>query len=211
MPAGKFSQVDAPWWDARPVFIVGGGPSLQGRDLSRLRERGIVLGVNRAADLVPVDATFTLDHNFVAKRREDLRQWAAAHELWIAQAPDEPSPPILGAHYIERRNGDEPLSVDPRYVINGLNSGYSAINLATLKRAREIILLGYDLHPTQGLSHWHGGYPWNVGTAEKYYGRWAQKFDLIARFMPAGVRIINANPTSAIKAFPFATYEEFGL
>ena len=48
-----FGTIGPPWWDDRPLWIVGGGSSLSGYDLSDLWISGRVLGVNRAADLVP--------------------------------------------------------------------------------------------------------------------------------------------------------------
>jgi hypothetical protein len=207
-----FGVVDEPWWDDRPVFIVGGGPSLIGRDLSRLRQRGWVLGVNRAADLVPVDATFSLDAVFIRRRADDLAKWAETQQVYLGMPASYPGPFIPGAIYLDRIRGAG-LSRNPGRVINGLNSGYSALNVAALKRAREIFLLGYDMVPTprDGLSHWHGGYPWQERSSETYYRRWADLFKGAAAELPAGVKVWNCNPASSVRAFPFSSYEAIGL
>ena len=108
----------------------------------------------------------------------------------------------------------EGCSLDPRAVINGLNSGYAAVNLAVLRGARTIYLLGYDmLDLGQGIAHhWHDGYKWQGarGTA-RCYTDWARRFDDLARGIPAGVTVWNCNPESAVRAFPFMTYEAVGL
>lgn len=208
----KFGKVHAPWWDDRPVFVIGGGPSLAGYDLSDLRRRGWVLGINRAADIVPVDATFSVDYTLIREFHDRLRMWADRHEVYVAVSPDYNEPIIPGVTYLERREG-KGLSDDPAAVINGLNSGYGGVNLAILKRAREIYLLGFDLTPlgAEDATHWHGGYPWQARRSEIYYQRWADRFSEMLLHIPAGVEIINANHRSAITAFGFTTYENIGL
>lgn len=203
--------VGEPWWDDRPLFVVGGGPSLRGYDLSRLRERGRVLGINDSAFLVPSDAAFSIDRTWLQRR--EARILAFPGEVWVGLGEPETENLRLPAkvNYLRRVQGSG-LSTDPREVVNGLNSGYSALNLAVHKRARTIYLLGYDLTPTPaGDTHWHGGYPWNHGTAIKYYERWARRFDAVPACLPAGTVVYNANPRSAVTAFPFTTYEELGL
>jgi hypothetical protein len=214
----KFGQVTEPWWDGRPVFVVGGGPSLAGRDLSLLHERGHVLGVNRAADHWPlVDATFSLDREFARRYAAHLAHWGKTHEVYLAVSTDwhRSARQIQGVTYLEREHG-RGLSLDPGKIRNGLNSGYGALNLAVLKRAREIFLLGFDLtEPKEKApTHWHSGYEWGTRSTVKYWQRWADRFvDIshdLAQHRP-DVRVYNANPKSAIRAFPFTTYEEIGL
>ena len=97
-------------------------------------------------------------------------------------------------------------------MINGLNSGYAAINLAVLKKARRIYLLGFDMVPTaKDKTHWHDGYPWNNGSSIVYYSRWAKLFDTIAKQLPDGVEVINANENSGIDSFKKTTYRGIGL
>lgn len=208
-----FAEVSEPWWDDRPLLIVGGGPSLAGRDLSRLRERGRVLGINRVPADTPCDACFSIDRTFIEQWADRMAEWATAGlEVYAAVGSDYDGPIALGVRYLERVQGSA-LSTDPRRVTNGLNSGYGAINVATLKRAADIVLLGFDLHTTGRTepAHWHAGYPWHARSAEIYFDRWAKRFEEIANSLPPGTRIRNANPRSAIRCFPFTSYEELGL
>ena len=195
-------------------FVVGGGPSLVGRDLSRLRDRGFVLGVNRAAELIPVDATFSLDLTFIRNFRDLLTRWAGEHRVFLAVPPDYPEPWILGATRLERAPG-RGLSGDGGKVTNGLTSGYGALHVALQTLGfRDIILLGFDMDPPADdqPTHWHSGYDWHSRrSARVYYDRWAAKFDEIAETLPPGTRVVNANPRSKIRAFPRSTYEAFGL
>lgn len=210
----ELGEVGPPFWAERPVFIVGGGTSLKGRDLSRLRDRGWVLGVNRAAEFIPVDATFSLDTKFAREYGAQLAEWAKVHQVYLTVPPDFGSyarivPGVIYLSKVSMRG----LSLN-QSAITGLNSGYGALNLAVLKRAREIVLLGFDLTPppVPADRHWHSGYAWDRGqTATRTYPSWADRFRDVLKNLPSGVTVTNANPASAIKAFPFATYEEFGL
>lgn len=210
-------------WSDRPVYVVGGGPSLAPHvDALKWRHEFYVLGVNRAAELLGptnVDATFSLDRMFIDRYHDRLYEWANPedpyHEVYLAVAAgwDESHALVPGATYLERR-AMAGLSEDPAAVANGLNSGYGALNLATLKGAREIYLLGFDFNepaPTEP-THWHDGYDWGNRSAVKYWSRWAARFDAAAADCERlGVKVWNANPTSLVRAFPFVTYEDLGL
>lgn len=213
MSTDHFETIGYPWWDDRPVYIIAGGPSLSGYDLSDLRARGRVIGVNRAADIIPCDATFSIDRMFLTKRREDLATWAIQGQEVIAAVPHDwfaENSPIQGVHYVRKETG-KGVGQDPEVIIHGCNSGYGALCLAILKRAREIIMLGYDLHGRTDGQHWHDGYPWGNGSCRIYYERWAERFQDIADELPKGVRVWNANPDSRVQAFQFCSYEDIGL
>jgi hypothetical protein len=211
--ATKFGRVQPPWWDDRPVFIIGGGSSLKGRDLSRLREQGWVVGVNRAADFWPVDATFTLDMKFAREYASTLEKWAKQHEVYLCLPSGSVARSVPGAVYLERVHL-RGVTTNRSQIAQGLHSGYGAVNLALLKQARKIVLLGIDLDLA---GHWHDGYSWDRVSSRlhgRYYDRWADRFADVARHLPKvypGVEIVNANPKSKVKAFPFASYKEFGL
>lgn len=202
-----------PSWSDRPVFIVGGGPSLKGRDLSMLHERGRVIGVNRAPEFLVCDAAFSLDKRFARRFHAKLLAWAAAGiEVYLAMPIDMPGPAIPTATYLKRVSGDG-CTRDPGEIKHGLNSGYGAVQLAALKGARDIYLLGYDMvDPGEGSVHWHSGYEWQGSRGSvRCYPDWARRFHALAAELPPGVQVTNCNPRSAITAFPFGSYEEVGL
>lgn len=210
----RFSRVraDPPLGD-RPAIVVASGPSLIGRDLSRLRERGWVIGVNRAADEVPCDATCSVDMVFANRRQVALRRWSeAGQEVYLAVPEDYARPAIPTVTYIKRLPG-QGCSRDPGAIINGLNSGSGALQVAILRGARRVYMLGFDLvDPGDGPVQWHSGYG-NPGSrnAVRRWPEWIKRFEVMARDLPAGVEVLNANPDSAIRGFPFTTYEELGL
>jgi len=207
----SFGVVAEPWWDDRDVFIIGGGKSLEGRNIQILHEKGLVLGVNRAAEFATCHATFTIDHSFIRNRADLLQQWAvdgqevyaAVGNTWLSEVA-----PIKGVTYLERVQG-EGVGANMGQIVNGLNSGYGALCLAVMKRARRIWMLGYDMKENN--DHWHDGYKWGSNRSKIYFSRWAARFDDIGKDLPKGVDVFNCNPQSAIMAFPFSTYDHIGI
>jgi hypothetical protein len=84
----------------------------------------------------------------------------------------------------------------------GGNSGYQAINLAYHLGAREIVLLGFDMHRDNG-GHWHGEHEDMLSAPESHIAAWVRQFDALARDLSAaGCRVTNATPGSALECFP---------
>lgn len=95
------------------------------------------------------------------------------------------------------------LSLDPRVLVTGRNSGFQALNLAVLASAKTVLLLGYDARP----GHWHGGHP--RPTPEAAYKHYRESFRVAAKAIrDAGVRVINCTPGSAIDTFEKMTLED---
>jgi len=94
------------------------------------------------------------------------------------------------------------LSENPQAINTVGSSGYAGLNLAYLKRAKKITLLGYDYGLLQGRHHYHNRYPWHKpGTGQ--WARWAAGYEsALPQLKSAGIEVINANPQSAITAFP---------
>lgn len=206
-----FGVITAPWWDDRDLYIVGGGDSLKGCDLTHLRERGRVLGINRAPELIPCDACFTIDHNFLQREHDKIAGWvadgvemaAAVGSTWF-----NIHKPIPGTLYLKRVQGTG-TDEGPGTIVNGLNSGHGGLCYSVLKRAKRICLLGFDL--TGENTHWHDGYEWGCGRTKIYFSRWAKRFEEIRDALPAGTEVFNCNPNSAITAFPFSSYDAIGI
>jgi hypothetical protein len=90
---------------------------------------------------------------------------------------------------------------------HGNNSGVGAIGLAHCLGANPVYLLGYDCKRTPENSHFHSGYGRVMSDA--VLARMTKDFDdIVALLREAGTRVINLNPDSAIRCFPFSTVEE---
>ena len=185
-----FGEIGPPYWDDQPLYIVGGGPSLAGHDLSGLPGR--VLAVNRAAFVVPCDAMVTLDQTFVNRYRDDIvRHVSEGKEAFIALAPNDAHQVIPGATYLVRaRAPGLPRTPDRTH---GVNSGYAALCVALHKRAKEVALLGFDMqYDRAGNTHFHGGYAWHNRSAGKWMHRWGGDFQQAAtQLKDAGVSVTN--------------------
>lgn len=184
-----YGNVSAPWWDR--VWIVAGGPSARGFDFSRLRGE-TVLAVNDAVDHflppgVPA-AVFSLDNNWIRRRRVFLAGFPGEKYLALPLETWPDCADIPGAVYLRWEHADG-LSDDPGAINTGGNSGYGALNLAYLKHAREIHLIGYDMDP---------------GDFDQYY-HWALAFPrALPQLQGRGARVVNHNPQSFITCFEFA-------
>ena len=194
----SYGIVSSPWWDDAPVYIVGGGPSLRGFDFDCLRGRR-VLAVNEALVCLsfPPDAVFSLDNNWARHRCSEMSCFRG--EKFLAVQEDYWQYVDQSATML-RRVRMPGLSEDPGAVHICGTSGYGALNLAYLKRAREVFLLGFDMDG----GHWHPEPGWGGGIPLE---PWASAFDAaLPKLNRAGVKVWNCSPRSKITAF-----EKIGL
>lgn len=173
------------------------GPSARALDLATLRGEQLLL-VNDAAlrhssfaacahaTPTPAAALFSLDNQWVRRRRHFLESWAGEKHVALPLESWPECAGIAGVNYLGWSHADG-LSDEPDVICTGGNSGYGAINLAYLKGAREIYLLGYDMDARED---------------EKYI-YWAPRFrTMLPQLKARGVRVVNLNPDSHIDAFP---------
>lgn len=206
-----YGVIAEPWWNDQDVFIIGGGLSLKERDIQSLHKKGIVIGVNRAAEFATCHATFTIDHSFIRNCAGLLKQWAEdGQEVYAAVGNTwlDTVAPIPGVTYLLRVQG-QGVGDGMSEIVNGCNSGYGALCLAIKKRSRRIWLLGFDMKDKN--THWHDGYKWGCNRSSIYFERWAKRFGEIKNDLPRGVKVFNCNPDSGIVAFPFSTYDHIGI
>lgn len=186
--------------------MIGGGPSLRGFNFDLLKSR-VTVGVNDAAINLPwVTALFTADPTWVGNRRRQIGEFKG--ERYIAQTASRPRD-IPGVVYLTKLR-DSGLSVVPTAVRIGGTSGSAALNLAFLKKAKVIVLLGYDYGCNSRQDrHWHSTQNWGNPVNMGVWKLWAQLYStLVPQLAAAGVTVINACPTSQIKAFPKITLDE---
>lgn len=213
-----FERVEDKGWGNLPLVIVGTGPSLRGTDLSLLDRPDLrVLAVKEAVFDLPFAAECVCIHGTWLKNRLDA---LLAQPVPITFVTDNVfNPPYLVRdefHYIERRHADG-LSNDPRYVNHGGTSGYAALNVATLRGARRILLMGFDYgtltesHARTGHHYRDEAYPWYLAARNgSMWAGWAKNFKTCANDLRAlGAEVHNANPGGLVDAFPRATLDEF--
>ena len=84
----------------------------------------------------------------------------------------------------------------------GGNGGYQAIQLAALRGARRIVLLGFDCQHTGGARHWHGDHPAGLNNAGPVEF-WQAAFPALADDLSAEeIEVLNASRATALDCFP---------
>lgn len=102
----------------------------------------------------------------------------------------------FGLRYIRQKHGAG-LSREKGVINFGGNSGYAAIELAYQFGAKRIILLGYDMQRTNGMSHWHGDH-YRLANASSF-GRWIKRIEsVVTELSGLGVEVLNATRQTAL-------------
>lgn len=225
----RFSEV-LPEWDGRTVVILGGGPSLTKEQffrvgIARKEDRIRVIAVNDSYLLAPwADVAYAADSHWHRWHTEGIEKASlglgaeAVREAWASFAGEKCTIQNSGAnvtddrvhmmrnkHHPNRGNG---LSLDPRCIVTGWNSGFQALNLAVLAGAKRILLLGFDGKPGEnGRGHWHDEHP--RPTPDAAYPLYRQAMSSAENTLAElGVEVFNCSPGSAIDSFPKRALED---
>lgn len=167
-------------------------------DLKRLKRftSWRVLAVNNTWSLVPwASAMYAGDRQWWDRYGDQVTftgpKWTRDH---VAASR-------FGLRWVALANG-KGLCTKPGFVNSGGNSGFQAINLAWHFGARQIVLLGFDMHRNSG-AHWHGEHDGMISAPAMHIPAWRSAMDPLARDLRyAGVHVINATPGTALECFP---------
>lgn len=189
-----------PQWSGQRAYIIGGGPSVSRLRLNLLRSENVIV-TNNAYQLLPWAAfCFWMDMEWFKRHAENLRSTFQGQIVSIhAKAKDFSD--ILS---LERGNRSG-LSLNPRKIHHGSNSGHGAINLAVLLNASPIYLLGFDMQTRRGHHNYHSDHVREM--ADNVYKKYLEMMGTIPAETPEGIEIYNATPDSALTAFPLAETE----
>jgi len=208
---GAFSQVALEWREATAV-LIGGGPSLtpQQVELVSARRALRVIAVNDAYRLAPfADICYFADSEWWGwhKDRPDFQAFVG-QKCSISDSGGNIKDPAV--HILRNANGrghSFGLSLDPKQIVTGSNSGYQALNIAVLAGAKTILLLGFDAREPTGKTHWFGDHPKREPIAA--YAEYRKAFSAGERaILAAGVKVVNCSPGSAIDSFPKMDLED---
>jgi len=141
-------------------FVIASGPSLLKEDVEKLKNEKVIV-INDNYLLAPfAKALYFCDEKWYNwhKEKPEFRafqgQKYSQNKSWTHQEEAKQD----GVIFLDSEP-ETGLSTNPEKLHQGSNSGIQAINLAYHLGAREIILLGYDMQPTGGKSHWFGDHP----------------------------------------------------
>ncbi len=208
-------------WAENAVYIIGGGPSLIGMDLSPLKSKRVI-GVNTAYRDFPgvVDLLWFGDRKFWSDEKPGF--FGFKHHIKAnftglvatccqgALSLDKEVKKFkrgrhLGMCIHKTKAG---MQLKPRYISWNGNSGASAINVAAHLGAKAIVLLGFDMdYSEDGKKNYHNHYKSEKAAVNfKEHKRGFPEIKRNADML--GIEIVNANPLSAIDVFPKMTFEK---
>lgn len=179
--------------------VCASGPSMAGVDLSLLRRfrSWRVLAVNCTWSLVPwAAALYAGDLEWWDRYGGGTAEFEGEKWTWNPMAAVKHK-----LRMVTRRNG-KGLCRERGAVNSGGNSGYQAVNLAYHFGARQIVLLGFDMH-RQGGGHWHGEHEGMLSAPASHLPMWRNAFEPMAfDLRAAGVQVLNATEGTALTCFP---------
>lgn len=179
-------------------IICAAGPSMARVNLSMLRRF-------RSWHVMVVNCTFRLLPQADVLYAGDLQWWerygdeakAFAGEKWTR---DEHAALRFRLRRVQRKDG-KGLCRERGCVHSGGNSGYQAVNLAWHFGARQIVLLGFDMHRRDG-GHWHGEHEGMLSAPPSHVAMWRKEFDALAYDLRCeGVKVVNATEGTALECF----------
>jgi len=202
-------------WAGERCFVIGGGPSLTGFDFERLRGKGRIIAINKAYIDVPfADIAFFMDgsSNTFYGLLKSGRFGQEALEKWNEFRGHKVFLNLMGRKFDDvysiRSAGRTGLSNSiKKGIFHGNNSGVSAVGLAVCLGANPIYLLGIDCKFEGNKTHYHSGYPAKM--PESVFKSFAHNFERMHRFLSrTRFRVVNLNPQSGVRCFPFLTFDE---
>lgn len=216
-PRASYGKIVGPYWDDKPVAIVGGGTSLKDFDFERLRGAH-VLAVKGSIFSIPwADAGFGLDYPRYVEWKAKIAAlqmrvyWAVPWDK-LDEMADGSGDNVTFLNRLEGGGVDESAGA----IYGGGTSGYGAMQVAIHKRGKQIVLFGFDYEGPYGSREQVGAFRHNeqfydrkrAQSAENWY-QWAANF---AGYVPYlnqhGISVINACPQSAITAFQKVTLDD---
>jgi uncharacterized Rossmann fold enzyme len=177
-------------------FLLGGGPSLKGFDLSRL-DNEFTIAVNHSWDFYPKAKALVFVAAAYAKLAKDRRKDYKGMIFASFRCREilKPQPNL----YIFPQNNTHPGRTVGEGLFSGRLSGLVAINVALIMNADEIYLMGYDMNYQNGDHHWYGQVNENQAAYEE--ANFTRKIKLFDVYAPYADRIFNCSKDSALYQF----------
>lgn len=196
-----------------PCFCIGCGSSINDIDLSLL-DKYPTIGTNYIIEKYPnVKMSIFLDRIFWDENSEIIKQYKGqiyCHERAIPQDCILPNMTIFKT----RMNYPEFEEKDP-LILMGRLSGFTALNLAMMKGYDPIYLIGYDMYSGHLVTDSMKGRldDDTINHIVTQYGSpdMAKHISFFDFYAKLPVKIINLNPYSAIRCFPFQTFDSLAL
>ena len=192
-------------WPGETVVILATGPSLTQEDVDYCRGKAKVIAVNDSYTLAPwADCLYATDAKWWNWHRGVPEftgpKWSIEHSQWNNTRAKYPGIQRL------RNTGALGLEHNPTGLRNGRNSGFAAMNLAVHYGVSKIVLLGYDMQPSNGKRHFFGDHP---QVSPSPYNQFRSAFEtLVKPLAKLKIQTINCTRKSVLNCFPKAALED---
>lgn len=185
-------------WIGKTCAVIASGPSLTPEDVAYCRGKAIVAVVNDNYRLAPwADLLYAADYRWWDHHDGVV---GFAGERWTQ---DERAAKEFGLNWVAGRDAAG-FSFDRERIHYGRNSGFQCCNIAILRGAARILLLGFDMQAAGRRRHWFGDHPGELNRDSDYAG-WVLRMNEAAQgAKDARVEIINCSRVSALTAYPRA-------
>jgi len=196
-----------PEWKGETGFLIGGGPSLLGQEVSLLRGSRVV-ALNSSWEVAPF-ADFLLfgDPRWWRWHGEEVRRNFPGRVVSISYARDERLLNLDRAALVNGRIG--PLTKDNcNQLVFRRTIAASGLHMLALLGVRKIITLGLDGRlGNSGRSHHHEPHP--IKLRPDTFEQQIIDFESAAHDLDRlGIEVLNASPGSAIDLWPIVSLRE---
>ena len=158
---------------------------------------------------LPMDFYYACDQKWWDIHIKEVRAWRdrgnAPNGLWCTEQPTSKKYPDLCR--IAGKGGPG-LSVDPKLIHYGGNSGYQIIGIAYLLGLKNMILLGFNMSPAGPKSHFFGDHPQGLSRRNCYKGMNGSFKNIAASLKQRDVTVVNATHDSHLSHFPKMSLED---
>jgi len=209
-------------WKGKTCFLIGGGPSLKDFDFNLIKNE-LTIGINKSFTKFSTTINYAMDMRFYDMvTYAQNSTWKEAHQQWLAYKGIKLFMRNSGKFkfdssvYVVNNIDKKVLSFDlAKGIWPGNNSGFGALQLAVALGCSRIGLLGYDLKVQENQkkikTHWHEGYGFEgVKSFQSKLNKFKMCFEEFSSvILQQNIEVVNLNPDSALKCFPFDTIGNF--
>jgi hypothetical protein len=201
----------APACKGKTVVCIAGGCSLRRIDVEACRGL-FTIAINDSYKIAPfANILYACDVKWWEWHdgAVEFKGKKITHEYAKRHGVESIRPPYPGIDVL-LSTGECGFDERPNCIRHGGNSGYQALHIAMHLGAKNIILLGYDMHNKSGKHHWFGQHPRPYHNSDNLrYKRWLECFEtLVEPAKKRGQRIINCSPGSELTCFENMELEE---
>lgn len=188
------------------AVLMATGPSLTPEVIDTVRKyknKVKVFGCNDTYSVVDyLDVHYACDGAWWDKHPNVLSTLPPDCHVWTQEVRTAQA---LGINYIKGSHNKGLCLDKPDHIHYGSNSGYQQLNLAYHYGIRRFLLVGYNMQPVDGKSHYFGDHPAGLANTSPY-----DKFLKAFATIPNNIKetIINCTPNSALTFFKYIPLEE---